>query len=262
MLAQFSANLPYWEANGFNLTFQNASTFWMIGGADVNIFGGGIIDGNGQPWYDAYAANPLILRPILLAIVGLKGGSVTDLNLRHSPQWYNVIINSTDVVYSNITIAGQSTSSNTAKNTDGWDTYRSSAITIQNSVINNGDDCVSFKPNSTDIVVQGLVCSGSHGISVGSLGQYPGTFDIVEDVYVYNISMSNASDGARIKVWPGAAGFEGIDLQGGGGSGFVRNVTYDNMVLSNVDWAIELTQCYGQSNQTLCNEFPVSEQCL
>lgn len=40
---------------------------------------------------------------------------------------------------------------------------------------------------------QNLVCNGSHGISVGSLGQYPGTYDIVEDVYVYNISMSNAS---------------------------------------------------------------------
>ncbi len=66
----------------------------------------------------------------------------------------------------------QSTSKNPAKNTDGWDTYRSDGIVIQNSNINNGDDCVSFKPNSTNVVVQGLVCNGSHGISVGSLGQY------------------------------------------------------------------------------------------
>jgi galacturan 1,4-alpha-galacturonidase len=28
------------------------------------------------------------------------------------------------------------------------------------------------------------------------------------------------------------------------------------MFVDNVDWAIELTQCYGQSNQTLCNEYP------
>lgn len=55
---------------------------------------------------------------------------------------------------------------------------------IQNSIINNGDDCVSFKPNSTEILVQNLHCNGSHGISVGSLGQYVGEVDIVEDILV------------------------------------------------------------------------------
>ena len=54
-------------------------------------------------------------------------------------------------------------------------------------------DCVSFKPNSTDILVQNLHCNGSHGISVGSLGQYKGEVDIVKNVLVYNISMYNAS---------------------------------------------------------------------
>lgn len=49
---------------------------------------------------------------------------------------------------------------------------------------------------------QNLVCNGSHGISVGSLGQYPGTYDIVEDVYVYNISMSNASVSLPLPPFP------------------------------------------------------------
>lgn len=39
-------------------------------------------------------------------------------------------------------------------NTDGWDIFRSDSVVLQNSVINNGDDCVSFKPNSTNVVVQ------------------------------------------------------------------------------------------------------------
>lgn len=43
-------------------------------------------------------------------------------------------------------------------------------------------------------------CNGSHGISVGSLGQYVGVVDIVENILVHNISMNNAGDGARIKV--------------------------------------------------------------
>lgn len=68
--------------------------------------------------------------------------------------------------------------------------------------------------------------------------------------------MNNASDGARIKVWPGNAASMSVDLQGGGGEGRVRNITYENMQLSNVDYAIEITQCYGQKNITLCTEFP------
>ena len=71
---------------------------------------------------------------------------------------------------------------------DGWDIYRSDHVEIKHSYINNDDDCVgeftmqtsstfqpdrllAFKPNSTNIRVSHLWCNGSHGISVGSLGQ-------------------------------------------------------------------------------------------
>ena len=118
---------------------------------------------------------------------------------------------------------------------DGFDTYRSDTITIQNSIISNGDDCVSFKPNSTNVVVQGLQCTGSHGISVGSLGQYPKEFDLVENVLVYNISMTDASDGARIKVWPGIDSDFQPGLSGGGGSGLVKNITYRDFRNKNND---------------------------
>lgn len=222
----------------------------------MNVYGGGTIDGNGQVWYDLYAKNIYVLRPILFGTIGLNGGSIANLKLRYSPQWYNFVANSTDVVFDNIDISGYSQSVNTAKNTDGWDTYRSNNIVIQNSVINNGDDCVSFKPNSTEILVQNLYCNGSHGISVGSLGQYVGQIDIIENVLVYNISMYNASDMARIKVWPGSPSALSGDLQGGGGSGRVNNITYDTMAITNVDYAVEITQCYGQKNLTLCTEFP------
>jgi galacturan 1,4-alpha-galacturonidase len=181
----------------------------------VNVYGGGTLDGNGQVWYDLYAEDPLILRPILFGVIGLHGGTIGPLKLRYSPQWYQLVANSSDVLFDGIDISGYSKSENEAKNTDGWDTYRSKNIVIQNSVINNGDgmysalvpviegwmvgadmwctDCVSFKPNSTEILVQNLYCNGSHGISVGSLGQYVGEVDIVKNVLVYNISMYNAS---------------------------------------------------------------------
>ncbi|KAK5128097.1 Exopolygalacturonase X-1 [Meristemomyces frigidus] len=253
---QFTNDTDYWQANAFFQTFQNATTFFQLGGEDVNVYGGGMLDGNGQVWYDLYASNIYILRPILFGTIGLNGGSISDLYFRYSPQYYNFVANSTDVVFQDINISGFSQSTALAKNTDGWDTYRSSNIVIQNSIINNGDDCVSFKPNSTEILVQNMHCNGSHGISVGSLGQYVGEVDIVENVYVYNVSMFNASDGARIKVWPGSPAELSGDLQGGGGTGRVNNITYEDMSVTNVDYAIEITQCYGQKNLTLCNAFP------
>ncbi|KAF1837172.1 pectin lyase-like protein [Decorospora gaudefroyi] len=253
---QFTNDTDYWQANSFRHVFQNATTFFQIGGQDINIYGGGTLDGNGQAWYDLYAQDIYILRPILFGLIGAKDATIEDLKFRYSPQWYTLVANSSSVVFSNIDIEGGSVSKNPAKNTDGWDTYRSDNIVIQNSHINNGDDCVSFKPNSTNIIVQNLICNGSHGISVGSLGQYPGQVDIVENIYVYNISMSNASDGARIKVWPGNSAALSGDLQGGGGLGSVKNITYDGMVVYNVDYAIEITQCYGQKNLTACNEYP------
>ncbi|KAJ5092483.1 hypothetical protein NUU61_007353 [Penicillium alfredii] len=183
---KFTDDTDYWQENSFKHGFQNATTFFNLGGEDVNVYGDGTLDGNGQVWYDLYAEDALILRPILFGVIG-------PLKLRYSPQWYHLVANSSNILFEGIDITGYSKSKDEAKNTDGWDLYRSSNVVIQNSVINNGDDCVSFKPNSTEILVQNLLCNGSYGTSVGSLGQYETEVDIVENVLVYNISMFNAS---------------------------------------------------------------------
>ena len=116
---QFTNDTDYWQAHSFSQIFQNATTFFQLGGHDVNVYGGGTLDGNGQVWYDLYAQNDLILRPVLFGTIGLHGGMIADLNLRHSPQYYNFVANSSNVVFSGISIAGASTSKNEAKNTDG-----------------------------------------------------------------------------------------------------------------------------------------------
>ncbi|KAL4904334.1 hypothetical protein BDW74DRAFT_168382 [Aspergillus multicolor] len=250
----FTNDLTYWQDHSFKYAFQNSSSFIQIGGTDVNIYGGGEINGNGQLWWDTKIDDPTLLRPILLTFLGLHGGSVSSITLRNPPNWFQLVANSSDVVFDGLLLNASSISGNPSANS-GRDTYRSDNIVIQNSRVFNSDDCVSFKPNSTNILVQNLYCSGSHGISVGSLGQYLGEVDIVENVLVYNITMENATDGARIKIWPGAIGNA---TDAGGGAGYVRNVTYDGMHNANNDWAIELTQCYYALNQTACDEHPAS----
>ncbi|GFG12907.1 probable exopolygalacturonase X [Aspergillus lentulus] len=248
-------DIDYWLANSFKYAFQDSSSFIQIGGADINIYGGGEIDGNGQAWWDARMNNKTIQRPILVTYMDFHGGSVSNITLRNSPNWFQLVYNSSNIVFDSIYLNASSSNSNPTANSDGWDTYRSDNIVIQNSRIFNSDDCVSFKPNKLIISGKNLYCNGSHGISVGSLGQYVGQVDIVENILVYNTSLNNASDGARIKIWPGAIG---NSTNTGGGSGWVRNVTYDGMHNYNNDWAIEMTQCYFAPNQTACNEHPAS----
>ncbi|KAH7372208.1 extracellular exo-polygalacturonase-like protein [Cadophora sp. MPI-SDFR-AT-0126] len=252
----FTNDTNYWQENSFRLVFQNATSYFLLGGKDVNVYGGGTIHGNGQTWWNAFAAKKSTNRPILFATVGLEGGSISDLSLTASPFWHNIIANSSDVVYTDMRLYSVSNNQNFEKNTDGWDTYRSTGIIIQNSTITNGDDCVSFKPNSTNIIVRNLSCNGTHGISVGSLGQYPARVDYVENILVTNVNMYNSSEGARIKVWPDSYSEKSAALSGGGGRGLVRNVTYDGMWLDNVDYGLTITQCYGQDNETLCFEHP------
>ncbi|KZL64293.1 murein transglycosylase [Colletotrichum incanum] len=256
----FSDDVKYWQTNTFAYRYQNVNLMWRFGGEDVNIYGlgQGLIEGLGQTWWNANVANSTVVRPLLLGTDGLKGGSITGLNMRNSPNWFNIIANSSDILISDMNLVVEVTNKTSpAKNTDGWDTYRSDNIVIQNSIIDNTDDCVSFKPNSTDVLVQGLRCNGSHGISVGSLGQYQGQVDIVENLYIYNISMSNASDGARIKIWPGVPP-NTTGSEAGGGLGHVRNVTYEKYENKNNDWAIQLTQCYFAASQEACRKYPAT----
>ncbi|KAI8962504.1 glycoside hydrolase family 28 protein [Daldinia sp. FL1419] len=259
------SDVYYWEDHSFKYAFQNQSTFWKLGGEDVNIYGDlsldegkSVIDGKGQAYWEEIQRNKALYRPMLFALDGMKGASMSNLRMRNPPNWFNIIANSSDIIVSNMDLRAESLNGVKIANSDGWDTYRSDRVVIQDSLIRNTDDCVSFKPNSTNVVVQNLECIGSHGISIGSIGQYVGQTDIVENLHIYNISMTNASDFARIKVWPGIQTNFQTHLVGGGGSGYVRNVTYDLLHSIDNDRAITITQCYGQSNKTLCNEFPAN----
>ncbi|KAG4414921.1 hypothetical protein IFR04_011944 [Cadophora malorum] len=254
----FTTDTAYWMDKSFKYAFQNGCSYWQWGGNDVNWFGGGTIDGAGQVWYDLFAKNSTIQRPLLFATIGMHHASMSHINIKNPPNWFDFISESSDIIISDMFLSATSNNTNPVKNSDGWDTYRSDHITIQDSVVLNTDDCVSFKPNSTNILVQNMHCNGSHGMSVGSLGQYRGVTDIAENIYVYNATMTYSGDSARIKVYQDAIPLADGTLpsSSGGGNGYVKNITYDGMHDLSDDYAIELTTCYAQKNATLCDLYP------
>ncbi|KAI5123826.1 hypothetical protein M0805_009118 [Coniferiporia weirii] len=234
---KFNPDINYWVENGFPIAFQDQITYWFLGGKNILLDGGGTLDGSGQAWYDAFNTNSSLLRPIILTIMNGTNIAVDNIKMINSPEWFNLIHSSKNVTFSNINLTAVSTSSAGIHNTDGWDIYRTDQVVIKDSVINNGDDCVSFKPNTTNVLISNLTCSGSHGISVGSLGQYAGVYDIVENITSTNIRMSNAENGARIKCFAGP----------GVGSGIVKNITFEHFIESDVDSPVVIDQCYETS---------------
>ncbi|GKT80662.1 LOW QUALITY PROTEIN: exopolygalacturonase [Colletotrichum tofieldiae] len=192
----FSDDVKYWQTNTFAYRYQNINLMWRFGGEDVNIYGlgQGLIEGLGQTWWNANVVNSTVVRPLLLGTDGLKGGSITGLNMRNSPNWFNIIANSSDILISDMNLVVEVTNKTSpAKNTDGWDTYRSDNINL----------------------------------------------------YIYNISMSNASDGARIKIWPGVPP-NTTGSEAGGGLGHVRNVTYEKYENKNNDCEFDQSDLLGR----------------
>ena len=49
---KFNPDLDYWTDNAFTFDFQDQAAFWLLGGTNIQLDGGGTLDGSGQAWYD------------------------------------------------------------------------------------------------------------------------------------------------------------------------------------------------------------------
>ncbi|KAI1011934.1 hypothetical protein LB503_004725 [Fusarium chuoi] len=137
------------------------------------------------------------------------------------------------------------------KNTDFMNTMNTSTVRIERTWVNIDDDCFSPKPNSSDLYVNTMYCNGTHGQSMGSLGQYKGEVSNVYDVHIENVWMMNGDySAARIKVWAGEET----------GTGFVNNVTFKNFWVARMDYGIFLDSCYFNISSEECNAHPSGMQ--
>ena len=132
----------------------------------------------------------------------------------------------------------QATAPPASVNTDGINFYGGNDQSIRNSVIENGDDCISVVPTGDpssyqcqahpetcvggNVLAENVTCRHGHGISIGSVRH--GT---VKNVTFRSITLTGgitqgryATGGARIKSYPNGTGrvydilYEDIDVQG------------------------------------------------
>ncbi|KAF2101749.1 glycoside hydrolase family 28 protein [Rhizodiscina lignyota] len=264
----FSTDVRYWIRHGSYFWFQNISIALEFSGDHITIDGHdrGIIDGQGQVWYDlALGIGGLYGRPIPFALRNAQNSVAKNFWIKQSGKWNFVIVESKNITVDNIRITSLSddfqANPGNLGNTDGFDTLFSDNVRIMNSYIDSGDDCVSFKPaGSTNIHVQNLTCVNTAGIAIGSLGQYEGQFDLVENITATDITLIGSRNGAYIKTYNGKSVY--YPPQGGGnGTGLVRNVLFKNFNIQNITASpVLIQQCTHWAGWDVppCAEFPAN----
>jgi polygalacturonase len=164
------------------LPYQNASGSFISNAAgikEVKISGGGLITGLGREWWPCKYSG--CWRPHMIALGDVAGLEIGPLNLTDPPNHFIECNGCTGVRVHDL----YATAPNNSPNTDGMNFYGGFDQSIVDSVITNGDDCISVVPNGDpatplcvnhpeqcrggSLLVHNVTCKGGHGLSIGSV---------------------------------------------------------------------------------------------
>lgn len=102
----------------------------------------------------------------------------------------------------------------------------------------NGDDAITVHGGAHDFIFRdSTIGYETHGMSIGSLGKDPATFEDISNILFQNITMQGGLYGARFKSWVG-------------GKGLVKNVTWTGIKMTNVTFPAFVTQTYQDQSVT------------
>jgi polygalacturonase len=193
---------------------------------DIEMSGGGVLDGQGHAWWQAFEKDEKMPhRPYLVKLSSVNRLHVHDITLKDSPMFHLVPDRCENVTIESVTITSPDEG---AHNTDGIDPSGSS-ILIRNCRISVGDDNIAVKAGAAfcrDITILDCAFGTGHGLSIG--GQSTKGLD---GMTVARCSFSGTTSGLRMKADP---------TQGG----LVQNVTYTDITMADVQYPIVFYSYY------------------
>jgi polygalacturonase len=207
----------------------------FIGGSrlhDIAISGSGKIDGQGIPWWP-FARVKGANRPRMIAFSGCDRVLIEKVTLTNSPMFHIAIGgNSANVTVRAITVRANRSDDpvNPGHNTDACD-VSGRHVVIQDCDISVGDDNFTCGGNTSDVLITNCTYGYGHGVSIGSH-----TAGGVSNITVINCTFNNTEQGIRIKT----------DRDRGG---FVHNLTYRNLSMTNVEFPILIYASYMATNR-------------
>ncbi|KAF9674324.1 hypothetical protein SADUNF_Sadunf10G0115500 [Salix dunnii] len=220
---------------------QQWLVFYRLDG--MTLTGEGTIEGNGEKWWDlpckphrgpngstskGSCASPALIRFFMSSNLAVSG-----LRIQNSPQFHMKFDGCEGVLIKKLSISSPKLS----PNTDGIHIENTKAVNIHDSIISNGDDCISIGTGCSNVNIDGLTCGPSHGISIGSLGVH-NSEACVSNITVRNTIIKESDDGLRIKTWQG-------------GKGSVSDINFENIQMENVRNCIIIDQYYCLSKACL-----------
>ncbi|KAL6210458.1 hypothetical protein ACLB2K_015690 [Fragaria x ananassa] len=198
----------------------------------LTLSGGGTFDGQGElSWKEDKFKT-------------VNNSVISDITFMDSAKFHISVHASSNITFQRVTI----TAPEDSPNTDGIHITGSSKITVSDSYIATGDDCVSIGDGSTEILVSNVTCGPGHGISIGSLGKYPDEQPVV-GITVKNCTLTGTTNGARIKTWPDSPA-----------EGVAKDILYQDIIMVNVKNPILINQNYCDKGKTCKQMVPSKVQ--
>nr|KAJ0194673.1 hypothetical protein LSAT_V11C700379950 [Lactuca sativa] len=175
--------------------------YWIsIVGVDKLTMTGGTYDGQGQQTWKSvkcHDSKATCQIPVNIRLTKVTNSVVNGVTSANSKYFHMNVLHCNNTRLDHVTIDAPGNS----VNTDGIHIGRLTGLNITNSVIKTGDDCISFGDGSKNVHIEKVTCGPGHGISVGSLGKYPNE-ESVQGIFVKNCTITNTTNGVRIKSWP------------------------------------------------------------
>ncbi|KAK2637046.1 hypothetical protein Ddye_031838 [Dipteronia dyeriana] len=208
------------------IVFENVNNF--------RVDGSGTIDGSGRIWWqNSCKINknlPCKDAPTAVTFSECNNLVVASLRFKNSQKMHLTFQKCVNVRALNLLVIAPGKS----PNTDGIHVTGTRDILIKNCVIRTGDDCISIVSGSKNVRATDITCGPGHGISIGSLGAGNSEAE-VSDVVVNRARFSGTTNGVRIKTWQG-------------GSGYAKNIIFQNIAMYNVSNPIIIDQHYCDQN--------------
>jgi len=196
---------------------------------NIAITGDGVIEGQGAAWWTAYEASGIARPKAMFAPSNCRTMLVENVMFQSPPNTHISLRNlCRDVTIRGITI--NTTSDVLSDNTDGIDVNATNCV-IQNCSISCGDDHIAMGGDSGGITITNCTFGNGHGISIGSHTDGGLQNLVVEDSSLNIADSHSLSSGIRLK--------SGRDR-----GGFVRNLTYRNLTIRNVQNPIFISSYY------------------
>ncbi|KAL4297002.1 hypothetical protein GQ457_12G005910 [Hibiscus cannabinus] len=210
---------------------------------DMKLTGNGIIEGNGHKWWELpckphRGPNGSSLpgpcdSPAMIRFFMSSNLVVSGIRIQNSPQFHMKFDGCEGVLIEKLSISTPKLS----PNTDGIHIENTKSVGIYNSMISNGDDCISIGTGCSNVDINGVTCGPSHGISIGSLGVH-NSQACVSNITIRDVVIRESDNGVRIKTWQG-------------GTGSVSGISFENIQMENVRNCIIVDQYYCLSKECL-----------